>query len=92
MGEGFKNCLKLRDVIYRRCWLTEDIDQCQEFTEEVSVGPEVVVLQVGVQVVEEELLLLTFLGLGDDPQVQVHLQGPDLAGLPVLPQPAWNVK
>ena len=65
--------------------LTYDIDKGQELAEEISVGPEVVVLQVGVEVVKQELLLLSLLHLGDDAQVQVHNQGLDLSGLPVLP-------
>ncbi len=72
--------------------LTKHIDQSEKFTKEVSVGPEVMILQVCVQVVEEQLLLLPFFGLRDDPQVQVHLQSSDLARLPVLPQPSWNVE
>ena len=50
------------------------------------------VLQVGVQVVEQELLLLPFLHLRDDAQVQVHDQGLDLSSLPVLPKPARDVE
>ena len=50
------------------------------------------VLEIGVQVVEQELLLLPPLGLCQNAQVQIHLQGRDLARLPVLPQPSRNVK
>jgi hypothetical protein len=72
--------------------LTDDIDEREEFAEEISVSPEVVVLQVRVEVVQQQFLLLTFLHLGDDPQVQVHDQGRDLAGLPILPKPTRNVE
>ena len=40
---------------------TEDIDEAEELTEEVSVCPEVVVLEVGVEVVQQQLLLLSLL-------------------------------
>jgi len=63
--------------------LTEYVEQGKEFAEEVSVGPEVVVLEVRVQVVQEQLLFGPFFGLGDDAQVKVHLECPNLAGLPV---------
>ena len=72
--------------------LTHDVEEGEELAEEVSVGPEVVVLQVGVEVVDEELLLLPLLHLGDDPQVEVHHEGGDLARLPVFPQPPRDVK
>ena len=72
--------------------LTHDVEKGEELAEEVSVGPEVVVLQVGVEVVDEQLLLLPLLHLGDDPQVEVHHEGGDLARLPVFPQPPRDVK
>ena len=50
------------------------------------------VLQVGVQVVQEEFLLLPLLNLGDDAQVQVHDESLDLSGLPVLPKPPRDVE
>ena len=40
---------------------TEDIDEAEELAEEVSVCPEVVVLEVGVEVVQQQLLLLSLL-------------------------------
>ena len=43
------------------------------------------ILQVVIQIVEKELLLLLFLHLGDDADVEVHHEGGDLAGLPILP-------
>lgn len=52
--------------------LTKNVEQCEELTEEVSVGPEVVVFKVGIQVVEDELLLLPFLRLGNDAEIQIH--------------------
>ena len=72
--------------------LTHDVEEGEELAEEISVRPEVVVLQVGVEVVDEELLLLPLLHLGDDPQVEVHHEGGDLARLPVFPQPPRDVK
>ena len=72
--------------------LTDNIEKRQQLAEEVSVGPEVVVLQVGVQVVQEEFLLLPLLNLGDDAQVQVHDESLDLSGLPVLPKPPRDVE
>ena len=72
--------------------LTSDVDECEELTEEVSVRPEVVMLQIGVHVVDQKLLFQLLLYFGDDAEVQVHPEGGDLAGLPVLPQPSWNVE
>ena len=71
---------------------TEYVEQGQELTEEVSVCPEVVVLEVGVQVVQQQLLFRPFLGLGDDAQVKVHLECSNLSGLPILPQPPRDVE
>jgi len=51
-----------------------------------------VVLQIGVHVVDQKLLFQLLLHLRNDAQVQVHPEGGDLAGLPVLPQPSWNVE
>ena len=72
--------------------LTHDVEEGEELAEEISVRPEVVVLQVGVEVVDEQLLFLPLLHLGDDPQVEVHHEGGDLARLPVFPQPPRDVK
>ena len=85
-----KKCVRLSLLPFRA--LTHDVEEGEELAEEVSVGPEVVVLQVGVEVVDEELLLLPLLHLGDDPQVEVHHEGGDLARLPVFPQPPRDVK
>jgi len=51
-----------------------------------------VVLQVGVEVVQQQLLLLALLDLRDDPQVQVHDKGLDFPGLPIFPKPPWDVE
>ena len=72
--------------------LTHDVEEGEELAEEISVRPEVVVLQVGVEVVDEQLLFLPLLHLGDDPQVEVHHEGGDFARLPVFPQPPRDVK
>ena len=60
--------------------LTYNIYQSEKLAEEVSVRPEVVVLEVGVDVVQDQLLLQPLLALGDDAEVQVHGQGPHLIG------------
>ncbi len=57
---------------------TYNIQQGQQLAEEVSVGPEVVVLEVGVDIVQNQLLLQSLLPLGDDAEVQVHGEGPHL--------------
>jgi hypothetical protein len=41
--------------------VTKNVDEAQEFTEEVAICPEVVILEVGVEVVQQQLLLLPFL-------------------------------
>ncbi len=71
---------------------TNDVEEGEQLAEEVAVRPEVVVLQVRVEVVQQQLLLLPLLHLGDDAQVQVHHERGDLARLPVLPQPTRNVE
>ncbi len=43
--------------------LTENVDETQELTEEVAICPEVVILEVGVEVVQQQLLLLSLLRL-----------------------------
>ena len=72
--------------------LTYDVDEGEEFTEEVSVGPPVVVLEVVGEVVEQQPLLLPLLHVLHDADVQIHHQRVDLARLPVLPQPTGNVE
>ncbi len=72
--------------------LTYDVHQCEEFTEEVSVGPPVVVLQVVGEVVQQESLLLPLLNVLDHADVEVHHQRVDLAGLPVFPKPPRYVE
>ncbi len=66
--------------------LTYDVHQSKEFTEEVSVRPPVVVLQVVGEVVHQELLILPLLDVMDHADVKVHLQHVDLADLPVFPK------
>ena len=53
---------------------TDNIENPEELAEEISVSPEVVVLQVCIQIVDQQLLLLPLLGLGDDALVEVHLE------------------
>ena len=72
--------------------LTYDVDEREEFTEEVSVGPPVVVLEVVCEVVEQQPLLLPLLHVLHHADVQVHHQRVDLPRLPVLPQPTGNVE
>ena len=72
--------------------VTYNVKQSQQLTEEVSVGPPVVVLQIVVQIIQEQLLLLLLLDLADHPDVEVHHERGDLPRLPVLPQPAGNVE
>ena len=50
------------------------------------------VLQVGVEIVDQQLLLQLLLHVGDDAEVEVHPEGRHLPGLPVLPQPPRDVE
>ena len=50
------------------------------------------ILEVVVKVVQQQLLLLLLLHLRDHANVEVHHERSDLAGLPVFPQPAWDVE
>ena len=49
-------------------------------------------LQIVDEVVEKQFFLLLLLDLRADAHVEVHHEGVDLAGFPVLPQPARHVK
>ena len=64
---------------------TDNIEDPEELAEEISVRPKVVVLEVGVEIVDQQLLLLPLLRLCDDALVKVHLERRDLSGFPVLP-------
>ena len=69
-----------------RLWLhTYYVEESEQLAKEVAIGPPVVILQVVVQIIEKELLLLFFLHFGDDANVEVHHEGGDLTGLPILP-------
>ena len=59
-------------------YITYNVYQGQKFTEKVSPCPEVVMLEVAEQVVQDQLLLQPLLTLGDDAEVQVHGQGTNL--------------
>ena len=50
------------------------------------------ILEVVVKVVQQQLLLLFLLHFRDHANVEVHHERSDLAGLPVLPQPARDVE
>ena len=53
---------------------TDNIEDPKELAEEISVRPKVVILEVCVEIVDQQLLLLPLLGLGDDALVEVHLE------------------
>ena len=61
----FRTSLRPSFYLAKSLNLTNNIHQSQHLTEEVSVSPEVVVLQVGIKVVDQQLLLLPFLGLSE---------------------------
>lgn len=44
------------------------------------------------EVVEQHFLLLLFLHLGAEPDVEIHHKGMNLATLPALPEPARSVE
>ena len=52
---------------------TKDIDEPEKLAEEVSVGPEVVVLEVGVEVVQQQLLLLSLLRFSKHTDFPLHM-------------------
>ena len=45
---------------------TDDVDESEQLAEEVAIRPEVVVLQVRIEVVQQELLLLSLFNLKRD--------------------------
>ena len=65
--------------------LTYNVKESEQLAKEVAIGPPVVILQVVIQVVQKEFLLLLFLHLGDNSDVEIHHEGGNFAGLPVLP-------
>lgn len=73
-------------------FFTYDVDKREEFTEEVSVCPPVVMLKIVSEVIEQESLLLSLLDVLHHADVQIHHQSVDLTGFPVLPQPAGHVE
>lgn len=71
--------------------LADDVDQAQRLAEEVADGVRVVALDVVQQVVDEDLLLLVLIFVGDEPRVEPRRQHPDQASLPGVPQPLRRV-
>ena len=65
--------------------LTYNVKESEQLAKEVAIGPPVVILQVVIQVVQKEFLLLLFLYFGDNSDVEIHHEGGNFAGLPVLP-------
>ena len=45
---------------------TDYVEDAEELAEEVSVRPEVVVLQVGVEIIDQQLLLLSLLRFSEE--------------------------
>jgi len=72
--------------------ITDNISQGKDLTEKVSVCPPIVLLQIFMKVVNEQLLLLFFLHLWNNSDIQVHHERLDLSAFPILPKPPWNVK
>ena len=67
-GDGYKDKDKDKEKgkeikKEKETMLTDDVDECEEFTEEVSVGPPVVVLQVVREVIQQQPLLLPLLNV-----------------------------
>ena len=65
------------------------IDESKKFTEEVSVGPEVVLFQIGIKVVDEQFLFQFLVCVRLDSNIKIHSQGQNLPGFPVFPEPPW---
>ena len=60
-------------VIEKMGFLTEHIEQCKEFTKEISIGPKVVSFEIGIKIVEQELLFLSlFCFTNDSNSVAFH--------------------
>ena len=54
--------------------LTYDVNESKKFTEEISVGPEVVVLEIRVDVIKDQFLLQSLLTLGYNAQIKIHCE------------------
>jgi len=72
--------------------LADDVDEVEKFAEEEAKGVEVVVLNIGNKVVEDELLPTTFVVLIDDWTVEVHDKHLDSTTFPRLPEVTGNVE
>ena len=73
-------------------FFTYNIEKSQQLTEEVSVSPPIVVLQIVVQIVQQKLFFLLLFHLAHHPHVEIHHEGSDFSCLPILPEPPWNVE
>ena len=54
--------------------LTEHIEQCKEFTKEISIGPKVVIFEIGIKIVEQKLLFLSLFCFTNDSKIQIHFE------------------
>ena len=58
--------------------LTYYIYQRQKFTEKISVGPEIMMFEVRINVVKNQLLLQSLFTLRNNAKVQIHCESPNL--------------
>ena len=54
--------------------LTEHIEQCKEFTKEVSVGPKVMIFEIGIKIVEQEFLFLSLFCFRYNSKIKIHFE------------------
>lgn len=73
-------------------YLSDDVDEVEQLTEEEPEGVEVVVVEVDAEVVDQHGLALTLDVVVQDGIVELHHQHLHLPALPDLPQVPRNVE
>ena len=68
------------------------IDESEKFTKEVSVGPEVVLFQIGIKIVYKQFLFQFLVCIRLHSQIEIHSQGENLSSLPVFPEPTRYIE
>ena len=68
------------------------IDESKKFTKEVSVGPEVVLFQIGIKIINEQFLFEFLVRVRLHSHIKIHSQGENLSGFPVFPEPARYIE
>lgn len=83
--------LALEEVVHEE-YLGDDVDEVEELAQEEAYGVEVLRVQIGREVVDEQLLAVRLALLADDRTVEVQHEHLDAAALPGLPHVPGQVE